>query len=58
MENGKERWGMELEREGRAGFIYLFLIIIWKGNPLVMYLISCMSMRSFVRWYALLAGQR
>jgi hypothetical protein len=22
-ERGKERWGMELEREGRVGFIYL-----------------------------------
>jgi hypothetical protein len=43
MERGKERWGMELEREGRVGFIYLFLIIFWKGNSLVMYLISSME---------------
>lgn len=56
---GKERRGVGLEREGGVGFVYLFLIIIiWKRNSLELCLISCMSRRSFMRWYALLAGQR
>jgi len=39
---------MEVRRR-RKDWIYLFLIIIWKGNSLEMCNISCKNMRSFMR---------
>lgn len=35
---------------GRLGLIYLFLLVIWKGNSMEMCnTISCKNMRSFMR---------